>query len=68
MRILTEPENALIKQYAALMATEDVKLEFTDDGIAEVAGAAFNLNEQNENLGARRLYGVMEKVPRRYQL
>jgi ATP-dependent HslUV protease ATP-binding subunit HslU len=62
VRILTEPENALIKQYAALLSTEDVTLEFTDDGVKEVARTAAQLNEQNENLGARRLYGVMEKV------
>ena len=62
VHILTEPENALTKQYAALMATEDVTLQFTDDGVREVARLAHRLNEQTENLGARRLYGVMEKV------
>ncbi len=62
IRILTEPENALIKQYAALMATEGLTLEFQDDAIREIAKAAYRLNEQTENLGARRLYGVMEKV------
>jgi ATP-dependent HslUV protease ATP-binding subunit HslU len=62
VRILTEPENALVKQYAALLGTENVKLEFTEDGVREVARTAFELNEHAENLGARRLYGVMEKV------
>ena len=62
VRILTEPENALEKQYSALMKTEGVDLVFTDNGVEEVARFAHNLNEQTENLGARRLYGVMEKV------
>ncbi len=62
VHILTEPENALVKQYAALLATEDVKLEFAPDGIQEIARMAHRLNDQTENLGARRLYGVMEKV------
>ncbi|HEV3310063.1 MAG TPA: ATP-dependent protease ATPase subunit HslU [Chloroflexota bacterium] len=62
VRILTEPENALVKQYAALMKTEGVDLQFTTDGVEEVARVAHNLNEQTENLGARRLYGVVEKV------
>jgi ATP-dependent HslUV protease ATP-binding subunit HslU len=60
--ILSEPENALVKQYAALMETEGVNLTFTEDGIREVARFSFQLNEQTENIGARRLYGVMEKV------
>src|SRR5579884_91556 len=62
VRILTEPDNALVKQYAALMGTEDVSIEFTEDGVREIARMAYTLNEQTENLGARRLYGVMEKV------
>jgi ATP-dependent HslUV protease ATP-binding subunit HslU len=62
VRILTEPENALIKQYSALLNTEGVTLSFTDDGVDEIASTASELNEQTENLGARRLYGVMEKV------
>jgi ATP-dependent HslUV protease ATP-binding subunit HslU len=62
VRILTEPENALVKQYAALLETEGVALHFTDEGVREVARIACRLNEQTENLGARRLYGVMEKV------
>lgn len=62
VRILTEPENALVKQYSALLQTEDVTLDFTEDGVREVAAVAHRLNEQTQNLGARRLYGVMEKV------
>lgn len=61
-RILTEPDNALTKQYRALLATEEVDLVFTDDGVQEIARLASALNEQTENLGARRLYGVIEKV------
>lgn len=60
--ILTEPDNAVTKQYAALLATEDVTLTFTDDGIAEIARHAAALNARTENLGARRLFGVVEKV------
>ncbi|AXA36423.1 MAG: ATP-dependent protease ATPase subunit HslU [Candidatus Hydrogenedentota bacterium] len=61
-RILREPQNALTKQYAALLATEGVEIEFTDDGIDEIARAAAFVNEQSENIGARRLHTVMEKV------
>jgi ATP-dependent HslUV protease ATP-binding subunit HslU len=60
--ILTEPENALIKQYTALLGTEDIVLEFPTDGIRAIARFATALNAQAENLGARRLYGVMERV------
>jgi ATP-dependent HslUV protease ATP-binding subunit HslU len=62
VRILTEPDNALTKQYAALLATEEVEVEFTPDGIEELARSAFQANEQGENIGARRLHTVMEKV------
>jgi ATP-dependent HslUV protease ATP-binding subunit HslU len=62
VHILTEPQNALVKQYAALLATEDVKLQFSTDGVREIAKLAHRLNEQTENLGARRLYGVIDKV------
>ena len=62
IRILTEPENALIKQYTALMETESVKIEFTEDGIAEIAAMAAMINERTENIGARRLYTIMEKI------
>ncbi|HHI88600.1 MAG TPA: ATP-dependent protease ATPase subunit HslU [Hellea balneolensis] len=61
-RILTEPEASLIKQYTALMATEDVTLDFTKDGIAEIAKISAELNEQVENIGARRLHTVMERL------
>jgi ATP-dependent HslUV protease ATP-binding subunit HslU len=62
VRILTEPENALIKQYEALMATEGVRVEYTDDAIDEIAEIAEKVNEDSENIGARRLHTVMEKV------
>ncbi len=62
IRILTEPENALIKQYKALMKTEGIKVEFTKDAIDEVAAIAEKVNETAENIGARRLHTVMEKV------
>ncbi len=62
VRILTEPENALIKQYTALLETESVKIKFTEDGIAEIAGMAALINERTENIGARRLYTMMEKL------
>jgi ATP-dependent HslUV protease ATP-binding subunit HslU len=61
-RILTEPKNALIRQYAALLATEGITLEFTDDGIAEIARTAATVNERTENIGARRLHTVLEKL------
>jgi ATP-dependent HslUV protease ATP-binding subunit HslU len=62
IRILTEPENALIKQYTALMETEGVKLAFKEDGIAEIAAMAALINERTENIGARRLYTMMERM------
>ena len=62
IRILTEPENALIKQYKALLETESVKLEFKEDSIAEIAEMATVINERTENIGARRLYTMMEKL------
>jgi len=62
VRILTEPQASLIKQYKALMATEDVTLEFTKDGIAEIAKIAANVNASIENIGARRLHTVMERL------
>jgi ATP-dependent HslUV protease ATP-binding subunit HslU len=61
-RILTEPENALIKQQVALMATEGVALTFTDDAIIEMAQMAYRANQMLENIGARRLYTIVEKV------
>jgi ATP-dependent HslUV protease ATP-binding subunit HslU len=61
-RILTEPHNALIKQYTALLETEGVKLKFTEDAIEEIACTARQLNQEMENIGARRLHTIMEKV------
>jgi ATP-dependent HslUV protease ATP-binding subunit HslU len=62
IRILTGPHNALIKQYIEMIATEEVKLSFTDDAIAEVAEVAAVVNERTENIGARRLYTIMETL------
>jgi len=62
IRILTEPENALIKQYIALLETEDVRVEFTPDAIDEIAQIAEEVNRDSEDIGARRLHTVMEKV------
>jgi len=62
IRILTEPHNALIKQYTALLLTEDVTLDFTGDSIDEIAGIAAHVNEKTENIGARRLHTVLEKL------
>lgn len=61
-RILTEPENALIKQYTALLATENVSLEFSEGAIDELAALAVLVNERTENIGARRLHTVLERV------
>jgi ATP-dependent HslUV protease ATP-binding subunit HslU len=61
-RILTEPEASLIKQYIALMATEGVVLEFSDDAIDAIADVAVGVNSSVENIGARRLQTVMERV------
>ncbi len=61
-RILTEPETSLIRQYTALLATESVSLEFTEDGIAEIARISADVNETVENIGARRLHTVLERV------
>lgn len=61
-RILVEPKNALLKQYQALLATEGVELSFTDDAIRRIAQMACEVNEQTENIGARRLHTLMEKL------
>ena len=61
-RILIEPRNSLIKQYISLLNTEGVQLDFTDDAIAEIAEIAFMVNENTENIGARRLYTILEKL------
>jgi len=62
VRILTEPKNALVNQYQALMETEKIQLQFTPDAIAQIARTATQVNEQTENIGARRLHTVMEKL------
>ncbi|HOD35838.1 MAG TPA: ATP-dependent protease ATPase subunit HslU [Syntrophales bacterium] len=62
VRILTEPSNALVKQYIEMLATEGIDITFTEDAIAEVAGVASLVNERTENIGARRLYTVMETL------
>lgn len=61
-RILTEPNASLTVQYKALMATEGVNIEFTQDGIRKIAESAWQVNEQNENIGARRLHTVLERL------
>ncbi len=62
VRILTEPYNALIKQYTALLFTEDVVIDFSEDSIEEIADIAARVNEKTENIGARRLHTVLEKL------
>jgi ATP-dependent HslUV protease ATP-binding subunit HslU len=62
VKILTEPYNALIKQYTALLSTEDVTIGFTNDAIDEIADIAEHVNEKTENIGARRLHTVLEKL------
>ncbi|MGH7908021.1 MAG: ATP-dependent protease ATPase subunit HslU, partial [Candidatus Binataceae bacterium] len=62
VRILTEPENALTRQYTALLATENVQLSFTEDAVTELAKIAAQINSRSENIGARRLHTVMERL------
>ncbi|MEX2126567.1 MAG: ATP-dependent protease ATPase subunit HslU [Woeseia sp.] len=62
VRILTEPDASLTAQYSALLATEDVRLEFTDSGVRRLAEVAWHVNENTENIGARRLHTVMERL------
>jgi len=59
VKILTTPQNALLKQYSALLGTEGVKLDFTEEGICEIAKIATQVNEQVENIGARRLHTIL---------
>ena len=59
---MVETDASLTEQYKALLATESLELRFTDDGIAKMAEIAFNVNEKTENIGARRLYTVVEKL------
>jgi ATP-dependent HslUV protease ATP-binding subunit HslU len=62
VRILTEPDASLTEQYAALLDTEEVKLAFTEDGVRRIAEVAYQVNERTENIGARRLHTVMERL------
>jgi len=62
VRILTEPENALTKQYTALLATEEVQLSFTRGAVEEIAAIATAVNQAAENIGARRLYTILERL------
>jgi ATP-dependent HslUV protease ATP-binding subunit HslU len=62
VRILTEPNASLTEQYIALLATEGVHISFTEDGIKAVANAAWQVNESTENIGARRLHTMMERL------
>jgi ATP-dependent HslUV protease ATP-binding subunit HslU len=62
VRILTEPQNALTKQTVALLATEGVSIEFADDAVDEMAQIAYDVNRRTQNIGARRLYTILEKV------
>lgn len=61
-RILTEPQNAITKQYKALLSTENVNIEFDEDALREIASIAYTVNKSNDNIGARRLHTVMEKL------
>ena len=61
-RILTEPKNSLVKQYVALLATEGVELDFTDDAVVALAEFAFEVNQRTQNIGARRLHTILERV------
>jgi ATP-dependent HslUV protease ATP-binding subunit HslU len=62
IQILLKPKNALTKQYTELLKSDNVELEFTEDGIEAIAEAAFEMNLQNEDIGARRLHTVIEQV------
>jgi ATP-dependent HslUV protease ATP-binding subunit HslU len=62
VRILTEPDASLCRQYAALLDTEGVKIEFAPDGVRRLAEVAFDVNQRTENIGARRLHTVMERL------
>ena len=62
VRILTEPDNALVKQHRAMLQTEGVTIDFAEDGVREIAEISYRVNQQMQNIGARRLYTVMEKV------
>ncbi|MEI2401219.1 AAA family ATPase, partial [Paenibacillus phytohabitans] len=61
-RILVEPDNALLKQYSALLETEGIQLEFSDDAIRKIAEVAFQVNQDTDNIGARRLHTILERL------
>ncbi|PWA13496.1 HslU--HslV peptidase ATPase subunit [Pueribacillus theae] len=62
VQILTEPDNALIKQYSALLATEGIEIEFSDEAIQRIASLAFEVNQETDNIGARRLHTILERL------
>lgn len=62
VKILIEPDNALIKQYMALLATEGIEIEFSDEAIRKIAEIAYQVNQDTDNIGARRLHTIMEKL------
>jgi ATP-dependent HslUV protease ATP-binding subunit HslU len=62
IRILTEPKGSLVRQYQALLATEGLTLDFTKDGVEEIAATAVQVNDRTENIGARRLFTIMERL------
>lgn len=62
VKILVEPDNALIKQYQALLETEGIQIEFSDDAIRRIAEFAYDVNQNTDNIGARRLQTIMEKM------
>ena len=61
-KVLIEPDNALIKQYIALLETEGIEIEFSDEAIRRIAEVAFEVNQNTDNIGARRLHTIMEKL------
>lgn len=62
MRILVEPDNALLKQYQALLQTEGISLEFSDEAIHKIAEVAYHVNQDTDNIGARRLHTILERL------
>src|SRR5690606_2526333 len=62
VNILTEPSNALLKQYKALLKTEGINVEFSDDAVNRIAEIAFEVNQETDNIGARRLHTILEKL------
>ncbi|BBP89334.1 hypothetical protein BsIDN1_29520 [Bacillus safensis] len=68
VKILTEPDNALLKQYKALLETEGISLEFSDDAIHKIAEVAYHVNQETDNIGARRLHTILEKRLKSFHL